>query len=75
MHQDLAEICELGLYSLTAFRRLSSLFSRYCSICLLMMLRFRGVYLGQDVAIKIVRSEHLNDALENEFAQEVAILK
>ncbi|GFY85597.1 ACT-like protein tyrosine kinase family protein [Actinidia rufa] len=35
---------------------------------------YRGVYLGQDVAIKILRSEHLNDALEDEFAQEVAIL-
>ncbi|KAI4348072.1 hypothetical protein L6164_008833 [Bauhinia variegata] len=33
-----------------------------------------GVYLGQDVAVKIMRSEHLNDALEDEFAQEVAIL-
>ncbi|PSS31724.1 Serine/threonine-protein kinase [Actinidia chinensis var. chinensis] len=36
---------------------------------------YRGVYLGQDVAIKILRSEHLNDALEDEFAQEVAILR
>ncbi|TQE13494.1 hypothetical protein C1H46_000825 [Malus baccata] len=36
---------------------------------------YRGIYLGQDVAIKILRSEHLNDALEDEFAQEVAILR
>ncbi|XP_059630517.1 serine/threonine-protein kinase STY46-like isoform X2 [Cornus florida] len=36
---------------------------------------YRGVYLGQDVAIKVLRSDHLNDALEVEFAQEVAILK
>ncbi|CAL5384477.1 unnamed protein product [Camellia sinensis] len=36
---------------------------------------YRGVYLGQDVAIKVLRSEHLNDALEDEFAQEVAILR
>ncbi|XP_031284694.1 serine/threonine-protein kinase STY46-like isoform X2 [Pistacia vera] len=36
---------------------------------------YRGVYLGQDVAVKILRSEHLNDALEDEFAQEVAILR
>ncbi|XAR49642.1 Dual-specificity kinase [Bertholletia excelsa] len=36
---------------------------------------FRGVYLGQNVAIKVLRSEHLSDALENEFAQEVAILR
>ncbi|KAL5843785.1 hypothetical protein ACOSQ4_009743 [Xanthoceras sorbifolium] len=36
---------------------------------------YRGVYLGQDVAVKILRSEHLTDALEDEFAQEVAILR
>ncbi|KAK3043839.1 hypothetical protein RJ639_000538 [Escallonia herrerae] len=36
---------------------------------------YRGVYLGQDVAIKVLRSEHLNDTLEDEFAQEVAILR
>ncbi|XP_048436834.1 serine/threonine-protein kinase STY46 isoform X3 [Pyrus x bretschneideri] len=36
---------------------------------------YRGIYLGQDVAVKILRSEHLNDALEDEFAQEVAILR
>ncbi|KAL0351597.1 UNVERIFIED_CONTAM: Serine/threonine-protein kinase STY46 [Sesamum calycinum] len=32
-------------------------------------------YLGQDVAIKVLRSEHLNNSLEVEFAQEVAILR
>ncbi|XP_021898624.1 serine/threonine-protein kinase STY46-like isoform X2 [Carica papaya] len=36
---------------------------------------YRGVYLGQDVAIKILRSEHLNEAIKDEFAQEVAILR
>ncbi|XP_050268583.1 serine/threonine-protein kinase STY46-like isoform X1 [Quercus robur] len=36
---------------------------------------YQGVYFGQDVAVKILRSEHLNDALEDEFAQEVAILR
>ncbi|XP_012066046.1 serine/threonine-protein kinase STY46 isoform X2 [Jatropha curcas] len=36
---------------------------------------YRGVYLGQDVAIKILRSEHLNNTQEEEFAQEVAILR
>lgn len=36
---------------------------------------YHGVYLGQDVAVKILRSEHLNDALEDEFAHEVAILR
>ena len=33
------------------------------------------MYLGMDVAIKVLRSEHLNDTLEDEFAQEIAILK
>ncbi|KAJ6939083.1 hypothetical protein NC651_005506 [Populus alba x Populus x berolinensis] len=36
---------------------------------------YRGVYFGQDVAIKIFRSEQLNDTQEEEFAQEVAILR
>ncbi|XP_031116153.1 serine/threonine-protein kinase STY46-like [Ipomoea triloba] len=36
---------------------------------------YRGVYLGLDVAVKVLRSEHLNDSLKKEFAQEVAILR
>ncbi|XP_055833174.1 serine/threonine-protein kinase STY46-like isoform X2 [Solanum dulcamara] len=36
---------------------------------------YRGMYLGMDVAIKVLRSEHLNDTLEYEFAQEIAILR
>ncbi|GFP97794.1 serine/threonine-protein kinase ht1 [Phtheirospermum japonicum] len=36
---------------------------------------YHGVYLGQDVAIKVLRSEHLNNSLEVEFSQEVAILR
>ncbi|XP_076940980.1 serine/threonine-protein kinase STY46-like [Bidens hawaiensis] len=36
---------------------------------------FRGEYLGQDVAIKILRSEHLNQTLEDEFSHEVAMLR
>ncbi|KAK9757414.1 hypothetical protein RND81_01G161300 [Saponaria officinalis] len=36
---------------------------------------YRGVYLGQDVAIKVLKSEHLSEASEDEFAQEVAILR
>ncbi|XP_050365202.1 serine/threonine-protein kinase STY46-like [Argentina anserina] len=35
----------------------------------------RGIYLGQDVAVKILRSEHLSAAQEDEFAHEVAILR
>lgn len=35
----------------------------------------RGVYVGQDVAVKILRSETLNDTLEDEFRHEVAILR
>lgn len=36
---------------------------------------YRGVYLCQDVAVKVLRSEHLNNSLEVEFTQEVAILR
>ncbi|GMH17102.1 hypothetical protein Nepgr_018943 [Nepenthes gracilis] len=36
---------------------------------------YRGVYLFQDVAIKILRSKHLTEASEEEFAQEVSILR
>ncbi|GMN48430.1 hypothetical protein TIFTF001_017601 [Ficus carica] len=36
---------------------------------------YHGVYLGEDVAVKILRSEQLNNALEDEFAQEVAIMR
>ncbi|ESW15518.1 hypothetical protein PHAVU_007G078800 [Phaseolus vulgaris] len=36
---------------------------------------YRGVYLGEDVAVKVLRSEQLNDALQDEFSQEVAILR
>ncbi|ONK57114.1 uncharacterized protein A4U43_C10F16760 [Asparagus officinalis] len=34
-----------------------------------------GTYMGQDVAIKVICSEHLNEALEIEFAQEIMILR
>lgn len=36
---------------------------------------YHGVYLGQDVAIKILKSDQLTEALEDEFTQEVAILR
>ncbi|KAK2404449.1 ACT protein tyrosine kinase family protein [Trifolium repens] len=36
---------------------------------------YHGVYLGEDVAVKVLKSEQLNDALEDEFTQEVAILR
>ncbi|XP_042961402.1 serine/threonine-protein kinase STY17-like isoform X2 [Carya illinoinensis] len=36
---------------------------------------YHGVYLSEDVAVKILRSEHLNNALEDEFSHEVAILR
>ncbi|XP_020583155.1 serine/threonine-protein kinase STY46-like [Phalaenopsis equestris] len=36
---------------------------------------YRGSYLGQDVAIKILRSEHLNTTMRVEFAQELMILR
>ncbi|KAG6671633.1 hypothetical protein I3843_16G014400 [Carya illinoinensis] len=36
---------------------------------------YHGVYLSEDVAVKILKSEHLNNALEDEFDHEVAILR
>ncbi|XP_039124796.1 serine/threonine-protein kinase STY46-like isoform X6 [Dioscorea cayenensis subsp. rotundata] len=36
---------------------------------------YRGSYLGWDVAIKVLRSEHLDEASGVEFAQEVMILR
>ncbi|KAJ6839206.1 serine/threonine-protein kinase STY8-like [Iris pallida] len=36
---------------------------------------YHGTYLGQDVAIKVLRSEHLNEPSGEEFAQEVLILR
>ncbi|PIA47742.1 hypothetical protein AQUCO_01400386v1 [Aquilegia coerulea] len=36
---------------------------------------YHGSYLGTDVAVKILKSEHLNEALQVEFAQEVLILR
>ncbi|XP_020088654.1 serine/threonine-protein kinase STY8-like isoform X2 [Ananas comosus] len=36
---------------------------------------FRGTYLGLDVAIKVLRSERLSEALQVEFDQEVMILR
>ncbi|KAF5444587.1 hypothetical protein F2P56_033711 [Juglans regia] len=36
---------------------------------------YHGVYLSEDVAVKILRSEHLDNALEDEFSHEVAILR
>ncbi|XP_031475615.1 serine/threonine-protein kinase STY46-like isoform X2 [Nymphaea colorata] len=36
---------------------------------------YRGIYLGHDVAIKVIRPEHLNEAIEVEFTQEVMILR
>ncbi|XP_074371272.1 serine/threonine-protein kinase STY8-like isoform X2 [Apium graveolens] len=36
---------------------------------------FRGIYCGQDVAVKVLRSEHLNNTLEDEFVHEVDILR
>eukprot|EP00475_Leptophrys_vorax_P030471 TRINITY_DN45696_c0_g1_i4.p1 TRINITY_DN45696_c0_g1~~TRINITY_DN45696_c0_g1_i4.p1 ORF type:complete len:380 (-),score=20.26 TRINITY_DN45696_c0_g1_i4:181-1254(-) len=36
---------------------------------------YRGTYCGQDVAIKILKAERLNDSLQAEFAQEVFIMR
>lgn len=37
--------------------------------------RYHGNYMGEEVAIKILRAEHLNENLWGEFIQEVNILR
>ncbi len=37
--------------------------------------RYRGTYCGQDVAIKILKPERLNENLQREFQQEVSIMR
>lgn len=39
------------------------------------MWRYHGTYLSEDVAIKVLRAEHLNKNVWNEFTQEVYILR
>lgn len=39
------------------------------------MFRFQGTYCGQDVAIKILKPERLNENLQREFLQEVKIMR
>ena len=82
MHRGRVETCELTIFSY--MHRLEAkktekifpvsffLFSVTHSQ-LQLSKRYRGVYKGQDVAIKVLRSEHLNDNLEEEFDQEVDI--
>ncbi|CAK7346099.1 unnamed protein product [Dovyalis caffra] len=36
---------------------------------------YKGTFCSQDVAIKVLRGEHLNDKLQREFAQEVFIMR
>ncbi|KAJ7523571.1 hypothetical protein O6H91_18G054700 [Diphasiastrum complanatum] len=36
---------------------------------------YRGTYCGQDVAIKILKSERLSESLQREFAQEVLMMR
>ena len=37
--------------------------------------RYQGSYCGQDVAIKVLKSEKLNESLRHEFQQEVFIMR
>ncbi|XP_022769278.1 serine/threonine-protein kinase STY46-like isoform X2 [Durio zibethinus] len=36
---------------------------------------YKGTFYGQDVAIKVLRTEHLNENLQREFTQEVNIMR
>lgn len=77
MHLDLVVICKsIVSYSLIVLYIIGFHVNILINICILLILsRHRGVYLGQDVAVKILRSETLNEALEDEFRHEVAILR
>jgi hypothetical protein len=37
--------------------------------------RYKGTFCSQDVAIKVLRGEHLNNKLQSEFYQEVSIMR
>ena len=37
--------------------------------------RYKGTFCSQDVAIKVLRGEHLDDKLQGEFVQEVSIMR
>lgn len=39
------------------------------------MCRYQGSYFGQDVAIKVLKSERMNESLKHEFQQEVFIMR
>ncbi|KAF3446845.1 hypothetical protein FNV43_RR12025 [Rhamnella rubrinervis] len=36
---------------------------------------YKGTFCNQDVAIKVLRAEHLNEAMQREFSQEVCIMR
>ncbi|XP_078440919.1 serine/threonine-protein kinase STY46-like isoform X2 [Wolffia australiana] len=36
---------------------------------------YRGIYMGEDVAVKLLKSEHLNESSKVEFNQEISILR
>ena len=69
MHLDIVEICTCTLFFPIAFLILTSILISV----ILFVERFHGEYLGEHVAVKILRSEHLNDeTLGNEFSHKVA---
>lgn len=78
MQADLVGICESIFYPNLSFSSLHIAwhFTRIFSANgLYLSYRYRGSYLGEDVAIKVLRSEHLNETVGAEFAQEVMILR
>lgn len=46
-----------------------------CRIVCFIFYRYHGLYQGQEVAIKILKFEHLTHSVEVEFADEVNILR
>lgn len=64
-------ICEYFLSSIAKI----CLFMSIQLISMMGSRRFKGTFRNQDVAIKVLRAEHINENMQKEFAQEVYIMR
>jgi hypothetical protein len=67
-------MCALALY-LVVIRESLKYIGNQCHIVCVLIFRYRGTYLGVDVAIKFLRTDHINDSSKVEFLQEIMILR
>lgn len=84
MHQDLLETCEITITCASTVVMLISKIKNHANLFFVLSMltvelssikRYRGVYIGQDVAVKVLKPEHFNNTQEDEFVQEVTILR